>query len=661
MRVLAWDLESHLIKPGRLAPRMVCLSWATKDDNGDLHTGLCDRADGLKFARAALEDDGVIMVGHNHLFDLGVIAAEDPTLLPLIFAKLEKGLARDTLTRQRILDIATGESKFFVDEDGNAQPSKYSLAALSYRLNKKFLKKEDTWRLRYAELDGVPISEWPEDASQYAIDDGITTLEVYETQDRLAGVPDKVAEIPDADRQHRAAWALYLMSMWGVRTDGAAVAKLKAELEKDFDEYMEKLRPTGLIKAVRKKGEIHESKSMKTIKDRVEAAFTARGELCPRTDPSVKFPDGQVATDKKTLIATGDPDLKNLAEVGGIGKLLNTYVPALENGTKWPICAKYNVLMDTGRTSCEKPNLQNPPRKGGVRECFIPRPSWVFAFADYDTLELRALAQVCLDVLGKSQMAEALRRGEDLHLSLAAEMLGISLEEAQRRFNAGDAEVKEYRQQSKPANFGFPGGMAAESFKEYAEGYGIFLTSDQCEAIKDSWSKKWTEMDDYFAWIKALSERDEPIQQARSGRLRGGASFCAIANGFFQGLAADGAKEALWAVAKECYLPSVPGQTPSPLFGCRPVLFLHDEIGIEIPYQAFGPERSSAAADRLSTVMVESMKKWIPDIPIGCKPYMVRRWFKGAEAVRQNGVLVPCRPVTSEKDGKKKTVWAADL
>ena len=93
------------------------------------------------------------------------------------------------------------------------------------------------------------------------------------------------------------------------------------------------------------------------------------------------------------------------------------------------------------------------------------------------------LAQVCLDVLGHSDLAEAIRSGQDLHLKLASQMLGVSYEEAKRRFDEGDAEVKEYRQQSKPANFGYRGGgMSAESFREYAEQYGITLSKQRAQA-----------------------------------------------------------------------------------------------------------------------------------------------------------------------------------
>lgn len=651
MRTVSFDTETHLIKAGLSTPRMVCLSFAERTAVDHVLEGLVDRPEGLVLLRASLLDDEVVLLGHNIWYDLAVACAEDPSLIPLVFAKLNKGLIRDTIVRQQLIDVATGEMKFHVDEDGEPKRTSYSLAALSYRLLKKFLKKTDTWRLKYALLDGVPISEWPEEASKYAIDDAVTTLEVFESQEVTAG-----GEIPDSARQHRAAWALHLMSVWGLRTDGAAVIKLKTELEKDFEEAMVLLRTTDLIKQTKKKGVVKDTKSMAPIKARVEAAYAARGEEHPRTDPSKTHPQGQTSTSKKTLLGTGDPDLKLLAEAGATEKLLTTYVPVLESGTCAPICPRYNAILETGRTSCSKPNIQNPPRKGGVRECFIPRPGWVYVFSDYDTLELRSLAQVCLDILGYSSMAEALRRGEDLHLALAAEMLGISMEEAQVRFNAGDAEIKEYRQQAKPANFGFPGGMAAESFREYAEAYNIKLSSEQAESLKDTWYRKWSEMRNYFKVIEQLADSEEPVQQLRSGRIRGGASYCAIANGFFQGLAADLAKDAMYRVSYECYV-----DTNSPLYGCRPVLFLHDEIGLEVPYDRFGTERSSAAAARLAQIMIEAGAYWIPDVPVTCKPVMCRRWYKGAEAIKMNGHLVPSKPVTSEVDGKKRTTWVADL
>ena len=231
----------------------------------------------------------------------------------------------------------------------------------------------------------MPLAEWPEEAKRYAIDDAVTTLKVYEEQDVIAGVaaipegaigPDgkeraatgaTCSEIPNAAEQHRAAWALYLMSIWGVRTDGPMVATLKTKLVAEYAEFTEKLRPSGFLrfaperalKSGPRKGLVipaEVTKDTKAIKARVEGAFAAKGEEVPRTDASEKFPEGQVSTSKKTLLASGDAELKTLAERGAIAKLVETYVPILESGTRVPINARYNVLVETGRTSCSKPN-----------------------------------------------------------------------------------------------------------------------------------------------------------------------------------------------------------------------------------------------------------------------------------------------------------------
>ncbi len=646
--------------------------------------GLCTRECALTLLHAWIEDDEVILIGHNIWFDLGVAVAEEPDLMPLIFAKLDKGLIRDTQLRQQLLDVATGEMKFHEDEDtGDIIKSSYHLSDLAYRLLKKWLKKKDTWRLRYALLDGVPLNEWPEEAKRYAIDDSVTALEVYEKQDEIAGVGDTCTEIPNAIPQHQAAWALHLMSVWGVRTDGEAVAKLKADLERDFGSAMEALRPTGLLKFTpartfksgARKGQVKEaevSKIMKAIKTRILIAFKAP-QLVPLlekkkladedlellAEAGIPLSDSgkNISTSKKTLVDSGDKDLKALAEAGTLGKLLNTYVPVLESGTRVPITARYNALVETGRASCAKPNLMNPPRAGGVRPCFVPRPGWVFSFADFDTAELRSLSQVCLDVLGESAMADALRAGQDLHLALAADMAGLSYEEAKKLYKAGDKKMKEDRQFCKIPNFGLPGGLGATTFVAFAEGYGTKIDEDKARETIDAWHKRWPEMRKYFAWVSELNDSGEAVTQIRSGRIRGGAGYCAIANGFFQGLTADGAKAALYQVVYECY--AVP---TSPLYGCRPWLFMHDEVGIEIPRKWIGAKSASAAAARQAEVMIAAMAKFVPDIPTLCSPYMARRWYKGAEAVRINGVLVPSKPVEKiGADGKEKINWVADL
>lgn len=299
-------------------------------------------------------------------------------------------------------------------------------------------------------------------------------------------------------------------------------------------------------------------------------------------------------------------------------------------------------------------------------------PPCVFIGADYDTAELRALGQVCLWLLGWSDLADALIAGEDPHLSLAADVEGITYEEALARSKAGDKVIKETRQLMKVPNFGLPGGLGINGLIAYAHGYDPRFRAlvDQRKATEmhRAWFKKWREMEHFFDRVETAvgNHGAGTIQQFWSKRVRGGVSRNPAANSTFQGLVADGAKRAMWLLARECYLgdwtrPPRPGieaemharGEPSPLLGTRVVLFMHDEFIAETPDH---PTRAGLAADRLAEVMRVGMQEVIPDVPIKCSPTMSRRWHKGAEAVRVDGVLRPSKPV--EIDGRVK--WVLD-
>ena len=76
---IAFDTETELIRPGVLAPRLVCLSLAEGEDAELVHhTNVRPWVEGL------LQGDR-LLVGHNVAYDFGVIAAAFPDLLPAIF------------------------------------------------------------------------------------------------------------------------------------------------------------------------------------------------------------------------------------------------------------------------------------------------------------------------------------------------------------------------------------------------------------------------------------------------------------------------------------------------------------------------------------------------------------------------------------------------
>ena len=639
MQTIAFDTETHLIKPGMGAPKLVCVSLATEHGGGRRGTGwVLDATEGMRYVRDCLESSDVRLVGHHTPYDLGIVCAEDRDTIELVFDAIDRGAMTDTLLRQKIIQNALGELKYEWDEElGEFKKQRFGLEFVVWRLlGRQRDKGEDTYRLRYRELDGVPISQWPDAARLYAEYDAEDTMAIYLHQHGLE--PNIIGE----QWQMEAAWAFQLASLWGLRTDPERVARVKEHFFQEWQKHVKEAQKYGFVREDAKT-----SKDEKAIRDAI-AKYYKENDL---GDPP-ETAGGKISLKREVLANTDHPGLQAVADMGKWRKLLTTYVPVLEQGTAVPINPSYNPILETFRSSCSRPNVQNLPGKGGVRECFVPRDGWLYGFCDYGTIEMRTLAQVCLWLFGWSAMADALRADlkRDLHLDMAAEILGITYEEAMARFKTGDKEIKEFRKHSKPANFGFPGGMGAKKFITYAKGYGVELTLDQAKELRETFMTKWPEMKLYFDYASGLcgGEKAKVVEFLGSKMLRGDVMYTAVCNGFFQHLAACGAKQAFYRVQKACYT-----DRKSPLFGCRATLFIHDEIGIEIP-----PWRDAhEACMELRRIMIETMVEWVPDIPITADPVLVRRWFGKPEPVYVDDKLVPCKPIFHEKEVE----WVADL
>ena len=161
-------------------------------------------------------------------------------------------------------------------------------------------------------------------------------------------------------------------------------------------------------------------------------------------------------------------------------------------------------------------------------------------------------------------------------------------------------------------------------FKEYAKGYGLDVSDDEARDIRSAWLETWPEMRKYFDMIgEATRWGSCDVEQFITRRLRGACSFTQYAITLFQGLVADGAKNALRAVSRACY-----AQPESVLFGSRPVAFLHDEIIIETPRF-----KAAEAAEKLSRIMIVEMRRFIPDVKVGAEAYLSEIWSKDAERV----------------------------
>ena len=611
MEPIAFDTETERIRPGCLAPRLVCLSVAHEDGVELVH-----HTEALPWVETLLESDR-LLVGHNVAYDFGVLVSAWPHLMPLVFAKYERNEVTDTGIREKLLHIAMGIYRGFERTDGRWTKLLYSLEALAERHLEKVLQKDGTNspRLRYAEVRDIPLEWWPEEFRSYAIEDATIPREIYRLQEEGRDW------LEDEYRQSRAEWWLHLMSCWGLRTDAKGVEQFAREIQREHDDTAHMLIQEGLMR---------ENGSRNT-----KAAYRRMVEVCEAEGLEViTTKTGKPKLDADCCERSGDPVLRGYAQISSLKKKLSTDVPLLEQGVSIPIQPRFETLLETGRTS-SSPNVQNLPRKGGMRECFVPREGNVFAAADYSQFELRTVSQVCLNVFGFSKQAEALNAGFDPHLEIARRIVGCSYQEALER--KAEPDVDNARQVGKVANFGFPGGLGIARFVDYARiGYGVEVTEEQAAALKSYWFEAWPEFRDYFQWVGSQCDQSVPrIRQFYSERYRANVSFCEACNSFFQGLAADAAKAAGFLIAKACYV-----DRSSPLFGCRPVNFVHDEFIVEAP-----EDQASDAAVELARLMVEGASPFLPDVPPLAEPYLMRRWSKRAKPVfGPEGRLIPWEP-----------------
>lgn len=637
MGLLFWDTETDLLRPGTKAPELACISFL--DEMG---AAVAPAREGIDRMADALRDPGVVFVGHNVAYDFSVLLAAAPELTPLVFAAYDADRVTDTMLREELLDIASARHGGEFLPDGTYRKLNYNLSDLHARYGLGHLEK-DAYRMRYGLLRWQPLESWPEGAVRYSRDDVLSTARVYRAQvDRARG-----AGVVDEHAQARAAFALALMSAWGMRTRPEAVEALRVEVETHVAELRAALQAVGFVK---KDG----TRDTKAATARMRDAIISSGKRPRLTDGGSKalaavlgidprqvgdaWTRGEIGNqvlaglekgwslDEDACEASEDPDLENYARYTKWLAVLSKDIPLLLSGAEYPIHTRFG-LADSGRTTSSSPNLQNLSSLPGIRECFWARDGWVYANADYDQLELRTLAQVCLRLFGESRLAEVLNSGRDPHTELACLLSGISSE----GIDKDDVRIKKSRKLAKVANFGFPGGMGAKKIVLYAANRPYKLTIPLTGAggayeLRNTWMQMWPEVPRLFDHTSGLLESGRPIIQMFSNRPRlvPRNHYTAACNTWFQGLGADATKRALWLITRACY-----AEPSSPLYGSRPVNYVHDEFIVECP-EGKAPE----AGEELARLMKRGADEYLPDVPTQTAPLLMRQWSKDAKTVR---------------------------
>jgi hypothetical protein len=700
--IFSFDTETRLIAPGQNTPEMVCLTWQYSfQAKPDIVHARDPKA--RSYFESALKSKSTLMVGQYVAYDMGVCANAWPDLIPDIFQAYRDNRVVDTKIREQLWDIAMGLFRGYPDEHGVWRKNSYDLDSIARRRAGIALKK-DGWRLRYGEFIDTPVSAWPARASvlmqeakvkldagvkdkdleaivngrpeevvEYPLLDASTTLRVYQKQEEARQREVKGGGWDPFEDQHRQAsysWWRALMSTWGLRTHEPGVRYLADMTRREIERLTADLVEAGLVREDGSRDTKAATARMLEVMgwEYTQASHEAEPRLRPipsrkekgTARPIRKTKGGGISLDRDACKESEDSILIDYGNRAQLKAVEDKDVPMLMQGVYMPVHSRFDIVA-TGRASSSNPNVMNLRRLPGIREAFVPRPGMVFAQADYPQLELRTLAQACYDLLGHSSLGEMLNAGKDPHLSFAATMLGINYDEAKK--NKKRKDVDDARQVGKVFNFGKPGGLGHSRKKDGSEPtlitfarktYGIELTVEQLELFYQYWIGTFPEMRAYFAHVARLTDnpkQEARVKQLRSNRVRGGCTYTAACNTYFQGLGADATMSAGFELSSACYV-----DTNSVLFGSRVVCYVHDEFLLEMK----NDEHAHDKAHEMSRIMKDTANKWIPNCPFTeVEPLLMAVWSKDAEPLHdEKGRLVPWDPVLAGMIGMGKALQA---
>jgi len=282
------------------------------------------------------------------------------------------------------------------------------------------------------------------------------------------------------------------------------------------------------------------------------------------------------STDTRVLrsIRHEHPIVEVIEEWREYSKLVNTYLgplPALIDPRDGRLHTTFNqTVAATGRLSTSNPNLQAIPIRTElgreIRSAFVAEPGHRLLSADYSQVELRILAHVS----GEPKLREAFARGEDIHATTAAEVLGK--EQA--------TLTKDERNIAKMVNFGIIYGISAFGLSENLE-----IPRDEAQQYIDAYLARFPMVQDFIqrtieqaerdGYVTTLLGRRRPVPEIRaSNRQTRGLGERLAVNSVMQGTAADIIKVAMLRIHERL---RAEGRSS------RLVLQVHDELLLEVP------------------------------------------------------------------------------
>jgi DNA polymerase I len=305
------------------------------------------------------------------------------------------------------------------------------------------------------------------------------------------------------------------------------------------------------------------------------------------------------STDARTLesLRGQHPIIEVLLRYREVEKLRSTYGESLaaEVAPDGRIHATFRqTVARTGRLSSDRPNLHNIPVRTDegrrFREAFVPSAGRRLLVADYDQVELRAIAHLS----GDPGMTSAFAAGEDIHRTVAARVFGVDRDEV----------TGEQRSTAKMVSYGLAYGMEA-----YGLAQRLGVPVEEAKGILDAFFEAFPSvhayMDDAVARARASGytvttfgrRRPLPDLASSNHQVRQAAERQAM-NAGIQGLAADLFKMAL--IRLDSGLEA--GGYRSDL-----VLQVHDEVLVDVE-----PDEAEAVESLTRTALTGATELRVP-------------------------------------------------
>jgi len=188
-------------------------------------------------------------------------------------------------------------------------------------------------------------------------------------------------------------------------------------------------------------------------------------------------------------------------------KLANAYGTKFFNyvNSDGRVHTNFSQILDTGRVSSSKPNMQQIPGDNTFRNCFVAPEGWVFVSSDYSSQELNVIAYGSQDPV----WLDALEKGLDLH-GVCADLV---FEDKWR--NADADEKKKLRTQIKAINFGLAYGMGPFKLADTLQ-----ISKHEAEALIEKYFTEFPNIRDFLTKLGTFGTRNGYIRTFKPFKRR---------------------------------------------------------------------------------------------------------------------------------------------